>query len=148
VEGLYRTGTGRTDWSVRLGMLEPGGIEPTSVLGGLEFRSRVIDHTTDWPLDGAVVFGAGGSFASGHSVMNIPAGLSLGRRINFEDSQITVTPYVQPTAFLHGGDNLPTQFLFGMGVGADLRLSGTFDVRAGAGLGDIRGLSLGAVWVH
>src|SRR5260370_9773422 len=40
VEGLYRTGTGRTDWSVRLGMLQPGGLEPTSVLAVLESPLR------------------------------------------------------------------------------------------------------------
>jgi hypothetical protein len=33
-------------------------------------------------------------------------------------------------------------------LGADFRLSRSFDVRASAGLGDIEGVSIGAVWVH
>jgi hypothetical protein len=38
--------------------------------------------------------------------------------------------------------------LFALGLGADFRLSRSFDVRLSAGLGDIEGVSLGAVWVH
>jgi hypothetical protein len=35
-----------------------------------------------------------------------------------------------------------------LGLGADVRLSRTFDVRFSAGIGDLDGVSLAAVWVH
>ncbi len=37
---------------------------------------------------------------------------------------------------------------FTLGIGADFRLSRVFDARVSAGLGDLKGVSIGAVWVH
>jgi hypothetical protein len=53
---------------------------------------------------------------------------------------------VQPTAILisDGGTNLN----FTLGLGADFRLSRMFDARFSAGIGDLHGVSLAAVWVH
>jgi hypothetical protein len=33
-------------------------------------------------------------------------------------------------------------------LGIDFRFTPRFDARLGAGLGDVEGVSLGAVWVH
>ncbi|PYO36407.1 MAG: hypothetical protein DMD74_04385 [Gemmatimonadetes bacterium] len=55
--------------------------------------------------------------------------------------------YVQPTGFFLAG-NGSSDFQFALGLGVDLRLSRVFDARISAGLGDVRGVSIGAVWVH
>jgi hypothetical protein len=86
---------------------------------------------------------------SGGSGLIVPVGLSLGRRVDPQGSTISIVPYVQPTlAFLAGSG--ASDLVFGFGLGADFRLSRSFDARVSAGLGDhpLRGVSISAVWVH
>jgi len=129
-----------------LGSSTPGA-GSTVLLLGAEARERVLSHTVDFPLDGALVLGLGGQFGSGSSVLLVPVGLSLGRRIDLEGSSVSIVPYVQPTGTLVAGSGNST-FLFTLGLGGDFRLSPRFDARVSAGLGDIEGVSLSAVWVH
>jgi hypothetical protein len=146
IEGAYRYAQGRFDLGVRLGMWDPGGLAKTRLLVGGEARQRVITHTADFPLDGALVAGIGAQLVSGGSGVLIPVGLSLGRRLDPRQTSISIVPYVQPTAYLaiDGGTDLN----FTLGLGADFRLSRMFDARFSAGIGDLRGVSLAAVWVH
>ena len=147
LEGAFRKASGKFDIGFRGGFLDPGGVGSTFLLLGVEARQRVLSHTVDFPLDGALVLGVGGAFVSGSSAMFVPIGLSLGRRIDPEGSQISIVPYVQPTGLLVAGSG-PSDFLFALGLGADFRLSPRFDARISAGLGDLEGVSLSAVWVH
>ena len=119
---------------------------PRDVLSVVSFASHVVTHTEDFPLDGALILGIGGQLSSGNSALIVPVGLSLGRRIDPKDSKISIVPYVQPTGFLVAGSS--SDFLFDLGLGADFRLSPKFDARISAGLGDIEGVSVSAVWVH
>ncbi len=146
-EGVLRKASGKFDIGFRAGFLDPGGAGNMIFLAGVEARQRVLSHTPDFPLDGALVLGVGGAFVSGSSAMFVPIGLSLGRRIDPEGSHISIVPYVQPTGFLVAG-NGNSDFLFALGLGADFRLSPRFDARISAGLGDLEGVSLSAVWVH
>ena len=145
-EGAYRMASGKFDLGFRGGIFSPDGGDSQLLLGA-EARQRVVTHTEDFPLDGALILGIGGRFSSGNSGMIIPVGLSLGRRIDPKDSKISIVPYVQPTGFFTAG-NGNTDFLFSLGLGADFRLSPKFDARISAGLGDLEGVSIGAVWVH
>jgi hypothetical protein len=148
-EGVYRYASGKLDLGLRGGFFTPGSGAKTRVLVGVEARERVITHTIDFPLDGALVFGAGANLVSGGSALIVPVGLSLGRRVDPQGSTISIVPYVQPTlAFLAGGG--ASDLVFGFGIGADFRLSRAFDARVSAGLGDhpLTGVSIGAVWVH
>ena len=147
-EGLYRAARGRVDVGVRGGVFRPGGFRPNAILAGFEVRSRLVTHDAGFPLDGALILGAGGSFLHRASSFTIPVGLSLGRRMTFEHSSISIAPYVQPTVLLQGGHGLNTRMILGVGVGTDVRLSNALDIRLGASLGDLQGASLGAVWVH
>ena len=146
-EGAYRVSHGKFDLGFRGGIFTPGGNGDSRLLLGAEARERVVTHTEDFPLDGALVVGIGGQFASGNSFLIVPVGLSLGRRIDPKDSKISIVPYVQPTGFLVAG-NGTSDFLFDLGLGADFRLTPRFDARISAGLGDLEGVSLSAVWVH
>lgn len=144
-EGVYRMASGRFDIGFKGGLFDPGGSGSTVLLVGTEARERVLTHSADFPLDGALVVGVGGNFVSGNSQLIIPVGLSLGRRLDTQTS-LSIVPYVQPTMFItvDGGSDV----LFALGLGADFRLSRVFDLRVSAGLGDVEGVSLGAVWVH
>ena len=146
-EGAYRMSSGKFDLGFRGGIFTPGGGATSRLLLGAEARQRVVTHTEDFPLDGALILGIGGQFASGNSALIVPIGLSLGRRVDPKDSKISIVPYAQPTGFLVAG-NGTSDFLFALGLGADFRLSPRFDARISAGLGDLEGVSLSAVWVH
>ncbi|HYK09256.1 MAG TPA: hypothetical protein VEV39_00475 [Gemmatimonadales bacterium] len=145
-EGAYRFASGKFDVGFKGGIFAPGGGAKSSLLLGVEGRERVLSHNEDFPLDGALIVGVGGSFVSGASALIVPVGLSLGRRIDLQDSPVSIVPYVQPTAFLiaDGGSHVD----FDLGLGADFRLTRRFDARISAGIGDIEGISIGAVWVH
>ncbi len=142
-EGAYRWASGK-----RGGIFTPGGGANSVLLVGAEARERVVTHTEDFPLDGALILGIGGQFVSGNSALIVPVGLSLGRRVDPRDSKISIVPYVQPTGFLIAGSGTTSHFKFALGLGADFRLTPRFDARISAGLGDLEGVSLSAVWVH
>lgn len=145
LEGQYRFGYQQFDVGLRGGLIDYGG--GTQGIIGAEARGRVFTHTEQFPLDGAVIVGLGGQFGSGSSLALITGGLSLGRRIDPKDSQVSIVPYGEPVLFLaSGGGN--TDLRFALGLGADVRLSKVFDLRVSVGLGDIEGAAFSAVWVH
>ena len=152
VEGLFGFGYKNFDFEVRGGMFDPGeGIDASGTLG-VTGRYKVISHTENFPLDGAVVAGIG-AWLFNNSTALIPIGLTLGRRLQVEDSQVSIVPYAEPVLVIHtagtgaGGDD---HLMFGLGLGADFKLSQAFDVRLSVGFGDItlEGFALSAVWVH
>ena len=147
-EGAYRVSSGKFDLGFRGGIFTPGGNLNSQLLLGVEARERVVTHTEDFPFDGALILGVGGQFASGNSALIVPIGLSLGRRVDPRDSKISIVPYVQPTGFLIAGSGTTSHFKFDLGLGADFRLTPRFDARISAGLGDLEGVSISAVWVH
>lgn len=151
LEGQYRFGSGTFDIGFRGGLRfnDPGD---DLFVAGVEARNRLITHTEQFPLDGAIVFG-GGLFVNGDAAFNFPVGLSLGRRVDIEDSDVSLVIYGQPTLFLvnfETGTGRDTEAEFGVGFGVDVRLSRLFDVRVSAGLGDdiAEGVAISAVWIR
>jgi hypothetical protein len=144
-EGVYRMANRRFDLGFRAGIFDAQFGDAVFLLGA-EARQRVITHSTDFPLDGALIVGLGAQLVSNNSLLLIPVGLSLGRRIDVEGSQVSIVPYVQPTVTFLLGDN--SDVAFALGLGADFRLTRRFDARVSAGIGDLEGVSIGAVWVH
>lgn len=145
-EGIYRIGSGRFDVGFRGGAaVGVGGTDETLLIFGTEFRHRIIEHNEEFPADGALVFGAGARLGEFNQLV-LPLGLSLGRRLDVEDSEVSIVPYLQPTMIVIAGDF--DDVIFSMGFGADFRLTRVFDLRVSAGLGDLDGISVGAVWVR
>ena len=150
LEAQFRFGYRAFDIGLRGGMRfidDPG---EDQVVLGLEGRGRILTHGEQFPLDGALILG-GGLLLNGGTSLVIPGGLSLGRRLNIEDSQISIVPYVQPTLFLVAPDFDSVELGFGFGFGADFRLSRFFDARISAGLGTDfapEGVSISAVWIR
>ena len=147
VEGLYRFGRGKLDIGFRGGVWFVGNAAGSDeiVAFGVEARQRILTHSDDFPADGALIIGAG--IQVGAIDNFIPSiGVSFGRRVDIEDSNISIIPYVQPNLWWFIGDT--DDVLFSLGLGADFRLSPRFDLRVSVGVGDIDGLSVGAVWIR
>jgi hypothetical protein len=147
LEGFYSYGHGAYDLGVRGGFEDvPGG--NTRVLLGGDFRTRILNASDRFPLDGALTLGLGINAGSGGpNVVYIPVGLSLGRRFLLEGSKTSFVPYVEPVvvpALSSGNSNLD----FALGFGVDIRFSNTIDFRVSAGVGDIEGISLGLAFVR
>jgi hypothetical protein len=147
LEGQYRFGYENFDLGFRGGFLDPGNGVSKVVLAGAEGRARLITHTENFPLDGALIFGVAGQFYSGGSNGIISGGLSLGRRIDPQDTQVSIVPYAEPTFYISSGGGT-TALHFALGLGSDFRLSKLFDARVSLGLGDVEGIAFSAVWVH
>lgn len=146
IEGFYgfsHSGA-RWDFAIRGGVQDNGDCSgcKAGLLLGVDARYRVIDQTEDFPLDGALITGAGAHLVSGGSRLFIPIGLSLGRRVQFENSNSSLVPYVEPVIVPAFGDG-DSDVLVALGLGADLRINRRFELRLGIGIGDIENFSVG-----
>lgn len=143
VEGFYGFGPRgeRWDLAIRLGIQDNHG-GSAAVLTGLDARFRVIDQTQDFPLDGAIIAGVGARLVSGGSALFIPIGVSLGHRFNFSNSRMSIVPYVEPVVGPAFG-NGDTDWVIAVGLGADLRVTRRFELRASIGIGDIESFAIG-----
>jgi len=142
VEGHYRFASGpKYDFGLLAGLRDNDPGDSQLLLGG-DFRTMILPHSEDFPLDGALTLGVGATLGGGSSRVLIPVGLSLGRRIALEDSQVELTPYLHPVAALLFGDS-NTDLIFGLGLGLNARLSRQFEIRVAGALGDYDGVSVG-----
>lgn len=144
VEGFYGFSHAGAKWdfALRGGVQDNGNSGKAALLIGVDVRYRVIDQTEDFPLDGALITGAGGHLVDGGSRLFIPIGLSLGRRVNFEGSRVSLVPYAEPVVVPTFGDG-NSEVLVALGLGADLRINRRFELRLGIGIGDIENISIG-----
>lgn len=146
IEGFYgfsHTGA-RWDFAIRGGVQDNGDCDgcKAGLLLGVDARYRIIDQSDDFPLDGALITGAGAHLVSGGSRLFIPIGLSLGRRVQFENSSSSLVPYVEPVIIPTFGDG-DSDVGVALGLGADLRINRRFELRLGIGIGDIENFSVG-----
>ena len=133
LEGFYGVGRGRNDFGIRIAYQSFGGGGDAIGVGG-SFRTRVLQYSTNFPLDGALTLGAGALFGEGDDIFTIPVGLSLGRRILLEGSSTSFVPYAHPImAASFGSGESDVDFVLGLGV--DIRFGQNLDVRVSAGLG-------------
>ncbi len=149
-EGMYRRGTRFFDFGFRAGIRtftanvpgpNGGKDRQTFFLTGVDARARVFDHTRDVPFDGAFTFGVGGQIGEGFARGFVPIGLSLGRRFEVEGSETSFVPYIHPVFTSVFGDDPDVALSFGLGV--DVRVNRTLDIRLSAGLGDLDGVAIG-----
>ncbi len=148
LEGFYRYGYRQFDLSVRGGWEElsgPGG--GTRYLLGADGRTRVIDASEKFPLDGALTLGFGANVGTGPDAYYLPIGVSLGRRFNLEGSETIFVPYAHPVIIPRwgGGDS---RVDFALGLGVDIRFARNWAVRVSGGIGDIKGVGVGLAYVR
>ena len=150
IEGFYSFGNGPNDFGIRGGYVDQG--PQGAVALGVDFRRRVIHASEKFPLDGAITAGFGTQLASGsYDAFFIPLGISLGRRIDLENSKTSFVPYFQPVIVptFFSGDNAPDGGVdFALGLGVDIKFGGRLDIRVSGGIGDIDGVAIGLAYVH
>ncbi|HJS48447.1 MAG TPA: hypothetical protein VJ773_10715 [Gemmatimonadales bacterium] len=145
LEGNYRFGWGTHDLGVRAGFAESG--DETGLLLGGSFRTRVLTHSRDFPLDGALTAGLGIQSFDNFTAGLIPVGLSLGRRFEAEGSTVSFIPYAHPVLAFAFGDT-DEDLVFGLGLGVDVRVAENLDIRVAGALFDYEGISIGVSWVR
>jgi hypothetical protein len=145
LEGFYSFASGRNDFGLRVGLIDAG--EASDLALGGRFRTRLLTHSEDFPLDGALTVGVGAVFHEGGTVLRTPVGLSLGRRIDSRSSGLSFVPYLQPAlvpTFADGSSELG----FALGLGLDLRLTRRFDLRVSGSVGDLEGFAVSFAWLR
>jgi opacity protein-like surface antigen len=146
LEGSYKFGHKTWDIGFRAGFQDTDG-GSTPILLGADGRTRVITHSESFPLDGALTLGVGAMLADGGNVMLIPAGLSLGRRLDLDGSEVSFVPYFQPlfhAAFASGNSD----FGFSVGLGVDAKVSKQLDLRLSGAIGDYEGVGFTVAFLH
>jgi len=147
LEAFYKAGHDKWDIGFRGGFWDPGAGASTVILLGVDGRTRVLTHSESFPLDGALTLGAGLNLVSSANVFMVPVGLSLGRRVDLEGSQVSFVPYFQPVltpTFGSGNSDL----FFSVGLGADIKLNKQADLRVAGALGDMDGVSISFAWLR
>lgn len=145
LEGFYSFASGRNDFGLRVGLLDADDASDL-VLGG-RFRTRLVTHSEDFPLDGALTVGVGAVFFDGGTVLRTPIGLSLGRRIDSKSSGLSFVPYLHPVLVPRFSDG-DSEVELALGLGLDLRLTRRFDLRVAGSVGDLEGFSVTFAWVR
>ncbi|HXE59025.1 MAG TPA: hypothetical protein VNK43_13575 [Gemmatimonadales bacterium] len=147
LEGFYSYGSGPHDFGVRAGFADFEGDVTAIAIGG-NFRTRVINHTEEFPFDGALTVGFGGLLGEDiDDTFLVPVGLSVGRRILLEGSRTSFVPYLHPVLVpTLGGEDDDVQF--GLGLGVDIRFEPNWSVRVSGGIGDIEGVGVSFVYVR
>ena len=145
IQGEYRMARPSFDWGLVVGYSDPNGSGDGIFGVGVDARAQLARHTKDFPLDASGTLGFGALFRSGDSGFLIPFGVTLGRQVQLENSKVSFTPYVNPVIAPTFGDLLD-DVQFGLGLGVDIALSPSFDVRVSGSLGDIEGVGVGVAW--
>ena len=148
LEGFYGLGRGRNDFGIGVAYLNYAAGESAVSVGG-NFRTRVLQSSEDFPLDGALTLGLGGLFGNGNTLFTVPVGLTVGRRVELEGSNTSFVPYIMPTMIPTFG-NGDSRVAFDLGLGVDVRLTRSLDVRVSGALGDAdrRGIGVAVAFVH
>jgi opacity protein-like surface antigen len=148
LEGFYSYGRGTNDFGLRAGFADPEGEGSTRILLGGDFRTRVLNYSESFPLDGALTVGAGINVGDGDDLIYLPVGLSLGRRFELEGSHTTFTPYAHPVIIPVVGASGGSEVNFALGLGVDLRFAENWSARVSGGIGDLEGLGIGLTYVQ
>ena len=121
-----------------------------SVFGGVDFSSRMVDASDDFPLHVSWVAGAGLGVGDDF-IVSFPLGISLGR--GFQAESVVFRPYLTPRLVLdahfrqghsdhHGEDDLNLGLALDFGL--DIAFDPGWEVRFGVSLGERDALAIGA----
>lgn len=143
LEGFYGYGRGPWDVGLRAGYMSfgDGAADDGAFLLGADARTRVVNSSESFPLDGALTLGVGAVIDGGTALL-LPVGLSLGRRVLLEGSETSFVPYVHPvvTPVIGEGED---EVQFTLGIGVDIKFTRNLDIRVAGALGDRDGVSIG-----
>ncbi len=147
VQGEYRIARPKFDLGLTVGYIDATGGGNNLFGVGVDGRLPIARHTQSFPLDASFTGAFGALFGNGQAGFAVPLGVSLGRQVLLEGSNMSFTPYVNPVVAPTFGELL-SDVQFGLGLGVDLAVSKTFDIRVSGSLGDIEGVGVGGAWHH
>lgn len=147
IQGEYRLARPKFDFGLTVGYANGAGSSANLFGLGVDGRLPIARHNQDFPLDAALTAGFGALFGDGETGFLVPLGATLGRQVLLENSSVSFTPYVAPVIAPTFGDLLD-DVQFGLGLGVDIALTKTFDIRVSGSLGDIEGVGVGVAWHH
>lgn len=130
--GQWREGFRPTTHLVFEAGVSDGGDADSRFLLGAGFATTVFGSQPNLPVDILLTAGAYPSFGGGVTLVRVPVGLTLGKRLALQD--FAITPYVHPRLsfdFCSGGcgdDNL--DFSINFDLGADLEINPQLGFRA------------------
>ena len=145
LQGEYRMARPTFDWGVTFGYMDAQGGGKNLFGAGIDARAQIARHTKDFPLDASGTLGFGALFSDGNRGFLIPFGVTLGRQVQLENSKVSFVPYVNPVIAPTFGDLLD-DVQFALGLGVDIALTPSFDVRVSGSLGDLEGVGIGLAW--
>jgi len=148
LEGFYGYGRDRWDIGLRAGLVDYS--DETGILLGGSARTRVLQSSESFPLDGALTLGVGAQFSDDFTFVMIPIGVSLGRRILLEGSETSFVPYLHPIVVPILGDDIGDDVQLALGLGVDIKFSRNFDIRVSGAIGDAlyEGISIGLAFIR
>ena len=147
LEGFYKSGHQKWDLGFRAGMIDLDVVDNILLLG-VDGRTRLVTHDQSFPLDGSLTVGGGAWLLDNANVFFLPVGFSMGRRVDLEGSNVSFVPYFQPVGTFVFGDGSNDDFMFSVGLGADIKLNRQFDLRVSGAVGDMDGVSISAAWLR
>lgn len=149
LEGFYGYGRDRWDIGLRAGIIDIA--DETGILIGGSGRTRVLQSSESFPLDGALTLGVGAMISDDFTTILIPIGVSLGRRILLEGSETSFVPYLHPIIVPVLGDDVGDDDVqMALGLGVDIKFSRSFDIRVAGAIGDdlYEGVSVGLAFIR
>ncbi|MBC7790968.1 MAG: hypothetical protein H7Z74_13560 [Anaerolineae bacterium] len=131
--GQWREGFRRTTHLVFEAGVSDGGDLDSRILLGAGFATTVFGSQPNLPLDILLTSGVYPSFGDGTTLIRVPVGLTLGKRLALQD--LAITPYAHPRLsfdFCSGDlcfdDNL--DFSINFDLGADFEINPQLGFRA------------------
>lgn len=146
LQGIWRTSEG-TNLGLRLGFLDTPGDEVLSL--GVETWGDIAVQDADFPLDLSWTAGAG-AWVNGSTVVGVPLGVSIGRTIQVEDSDVSFQVYGHPRLgivfYENAADDLELDLGATFDIGADVHLGSGLAIEVAASLGDFDAVGIGLAW--
>ena len=146
LQGIWRTSDG-TNLGLRAGFLDTPG--DAIVTLGAETWGDIAVQDADFPLDLSWTAGVG-AWLNGSTVVSVPVGVSIGRTIDIEGSNVSVQVYGHPRLGLAIYENAADDLDLDLGglfdLGADFHLSSDLAIKVAASFGDSDALGIGLAW--
>lgn len=96
IAGQWREGmNSETEFQFEFGFADPDGRD-ARVLLGAGLARRLTRATEEMPLDMVLTGGIYPSFGDPATLIRIPVQLSMGHRFDLENSQVNITPFLNP----------------------------------------------------
>lgn len=94
--GQWREGlNSETEFQAEIGFADPDGLDARFILGAALAR-RLTRATQEMPFDMVLTGGIYPSFGDPATLIRIPVQLSMGHRFDIENSQVAITPFLNP----------------------------------------------------